>query len=197
MPTAEPGLVKNSCAARVGIFEAPDGRSVVNNFGQAEIENLGVAALGDENVRWLDVAVDDALFVRGLERVGDFDGEIERGIHGEWPAGDEVLERLALHEFHGDEQTIPFLGNFVNCADVGVVQCGSCARFAAKAFERLRIFREIVGEEFEGDGAAEVYVFGFVHDAHTPATEFFHDAVMRDGLAGERGRIGHLGVILG
>ena len=45
-------------------------------FGEAEVENFGVAALGDENIRRLDVAVDDALGVRGIERVGNFDGEV-------------------------------------------------------------------------------------------------------------------------
>ena len=45
---------------------------------EAEVENFGVAALGDENICGLDVAMDDAFGVRGVERVGDFDGERSR-----------------------------------------------------------------------------------------------------------------------
>ena len=53
---------------------------LLRHFGEAEIEDLGVAALGDENIRGLDVAMHDAFGVRGVERVGDFDGEIEQRI---------------------------------------------------------------------------------------------------------------------
>ena len=41
------------------------------DFRQPEIENLGVPALGHKNIRGLDVAMDDALRVRRIERVGD------------------------------------------------------------------------------------------------------------------------------
>ena len=45
------------------------------NLGEAEIENLCVAARGDEQIRRLDIAVDDAGIVRGLQRVDDLDCE--------------------------------------------------------------------------------------------------------------------------
>ena len=45
------------------------------DLGEAEIEHLGVAALGDENVGRLDVTVHNAFGMRGVERVGDLDGE--------------------------------------------------------------------------------------------------------------------------
>ena len=48
------------------------------DLGQSEVENLGVAALGDEHVRRLDVAVNDSLRVGGIERVGNFDGQREQ-----------------------------------------------------------------------------------------------------------------------
>ena len=51
------------------------------HFRQAEIENLGLAARGDENVRWLDVAVNDALRVRRIQRIGNLDGEVEDFVH--------------------------------------------------------------------------------------------------------------------
>ena len=48
---------------------------VAVHLGQAEIENLGVSALGDKDVSGLDVAVDDAFGVSGVERVRNLDGE--------------------------------------------------------------------------------------------------------------------------
>src|SRR5260370_1190757 len=43
----------------------------VQQLGQTEIENLGGAALGHENVGRLDVSMHDALFMRGTERVAE------------------------------------------------------------------------------------------------------------------------------
>ena len=47
-------------------------------LGEAEVEHLRLAALRDEDVRRLDVAVHDPARVRGLERVGDLRAEIEQ-----------------------------------------------------------------------------------------------------------------------
>ena len=52
----------------------------VGDLGQAEVQNLGVAALGDENVRGLDVAVNDSLGMRGVESVGDLDAETQKQL---------------------------------------------------------------------------------------------------------------------
>src|SRR5580698_2845747 len=73
------------------------------DFSQAEIENLGVAAFGDEDVGRLDIAVNDALSVGGIEGIGDFDGEVEEALHVYGTTRDQILESLALETFHGDE----------------------------------------------------------------------------------------------
>jgi hypothetical protein len=44
---------------------------------QTKIQNLHLAPIGDEDIRWLDVAVDDALGVGGVQRVGNLDPEVQ------------------------------------------------------------------------------------------------------------------------
>ena len=107
------------------------------NFRQAEVENLGVSALGDENVGGLDVAMDDAFAVRGVERVGDFDGQAEQDVHFQRTAGDAVLEGHAIQILHGDEGLAVLLADVVDGADVGMIERGSGPGFAPKALQGL------------------------------------------------------------
>ena len=62
-----------------------------------------MAAVGDENVGGLDVAMDDAFGVGGIEGIGDFDGDGEEGFDLDRAAGDAVLEGCAFEVLHGDE----------------------------------------------------------------------------------------------
>ena len=61
------------------------GRSwAVEYLGEAEIENLGVLVAGDEDIGRLDVAMNDALTVRGLQAFGDFDRERQQASLRPW-----------------------------------------------------------------------------------------------------------------
>jgi len=55
----------------------------------------------------------------------------------------------------------------------------------------------VLRKKFEGNSSAEGGIVGLVDLAHSAATEFFDDAVMRDGLADERILAWHLHLILG
>ncbi len=127
-----------------------------SDLRQAEIQYLGVPALGHEDVRRLDVAVDDAGSVSGVERVGDVDGDGEKNVRFQRTPGDAVLQRQPVQKFHGDERFAVLLVNFVDGADVGMVQSGGGLRFALEARQRLGIFSNLVGQELEGDKAMQL-----------------------------------------
>ena len=61
----------------------------INQLGQAEVEHFSVPALGDEDVGSLDVAMDDALGMSGIESFGDENPSVQRnqrvcnGVHCE------------------------------------------------------------------------------------------------------------------
>ena len=153
---------------------------------EAEIENLGVAARGDEKIRRLDVAMNDAFRVRRIERIGDFNGQRDGVFDLDGAAIDAVLERLPVEKFHGDERASAIFGNFVDGADVGMIQGRGGASFAAETFEGLRVLGDVVRQEFQRDEAAERNILGFIDNAHPPTAELFDDAEMRDGLANQR-----------
>ena len=75
------------------------------------------------------------------------------------------------------------LADFINSANVGMVQSGSGASFAAETLESVRVTDQIIGEELESNETAKVGVFGLVDDAHAAAAQLLNDAVVRNGFA--------------
>src|ERR1700732_3229783 len=102
------------------------------NFGQPEIKDLGVSALGHKNVRRLDVAMDYAFTVRRIERVSNLNTQRQDRFQLHGTAGNQVLERSPVKKFHDEKSASVFLANVVNGADVGMVESGSGLRFAAE-----------------------------------------------------------------
>ena len=128
----------------------------------------------------------DAFRVRGIERIGYFDGQLQQPLSLQRAAGNHVLQRDPIQVFHGDEPEAVVVRDLVDGADVGMVQGGGGPGFAAEAFQRLRIVRHFIGQELEGDEAAEHRVLGLVHHAHAAATQLLLDTVMGDDLADHR-----------
>src|SRR5579859_3202202 len=168
-----------------GVHRIPD-RSGAGNLCQAEIENFGMPAFGDENIGGLYVTMNDIFGVRGVQSVGNFDGNAEELVFFNGATGDEVLQGDAVEELHGDERTAVFFTNVIDRANVGMIERGSRLCLALESRERLRVTSHIVRQEFQGNKSLQASVFGFVNNSHAAAAEFFEDAVMRDSLAKHR-----------
>ncbi len=154
-----------------------------HDLRQSEVQNLGVAALGDKDVRWFDVAVDYALCVSSIQCVGDLDGQRQNYLGFHRSPADAMLQRYAIQKLHGDERLSVLLANVVDRTDIGVIQRGRSLRFTLKAGERLWVSGNIIGKELESDEAMQSRVLSLVDHTHPAATELLYDAVVRDGLA--------------
>jgi hypothetical protein len=84
--------------------------------------------------------------------------------------------------------------NFVNHADVGVIQRRGGLRFTLETAKGLRVLCNLIGQELQGHEAVEFHILSLVDHTHAPATELLNDAVMGNDLA-NHGR--NVGVILG
>jgi hypothetical protein len=137
-----------------------------------------LAALRDEDVGRLDVAMDDAFRVRRIKPIRNLRRDIHQrlGIHR--PSRDAMFERLAFEHFHGEIRPPFVLADLINSADIGMIQRGRRASLPLEAFESLRVGGKSVGQKFERDAAAEIEIFGFINDAHAASTEFREDAVV-------------------
>ena len=143
-----------------------------------------MAALGDEDVCGLDVAMDDAFAVGGIQRVGDFDGEPSRtSISSGRPA--MRCFSVTPSRYSMAMKAWPFcFADVVDGADVGMIQSGSGLRLAPEALERLTdLWATSSGRNFSATKRSQARVFGLVDDAHAAAAQLFDDAVVRDGLA--------------
>ena len=103
----------------------------------------------DEDIGGLDVAVDDARGVRGVERIGDFDKPRHQSFDRQQSLRQLVFESRAIEQFHDEERAAVLFANFVEGANIRVVEGRSRPGFAAKAFERLRVASELVRQEFD------------------------------------------------
>ena len=73
------------------------------------------------DVAGLEVAVDDAALVDGLEAGADLPAERHRLLGRQVAHGlDQVVERLALDELHADVEGTLHLAKVVDAADVGM-----------------------------------------------------------------------------
>src|SRR5579864_6526379 len=157
-------------------------------LGQSEVKNFGLPARRNENVRGLDIAMNDALAVSGVERIGNLDAEVEYGFIFQRFAENAVRQRLSLEILHGNKWLALVLPKVVNGTNIRMIEGGSGPRFAFKALESLRILCQAFRKKFERYTAAQAGVLGFVHDSHPSAAQFAKDAVMRD-VFGNDGQI--------
>jgi hypothetical protein len=132
------------------------------NLRQTEIENLGMAPLGDKNVRRLNVAVDDAFAMGGVESVG-------------------VLKSHAIQVLHRDKLLTLVVRDLVCGADWDGSK-RKRPRLATEPFEDLRVFGDFIRQKFQRHKAAERGVLGLVDHAHPAPAQLLDNAVMRDGL---------------
>src|SRR5579863_9640544 len=92
------------------------------HLGKSEVENLGVLALGDEDVGGLDVTVNDTAGMGSVESIGDFDAEREDGFELDGTSRDQMLQRGAVEVLHDEESASAILADVIDGANVGMIQ---------------------------------------------------------------------------
>ena len=65
-------------------------------LGEAEIQDLDLTPIGQKKIGRLDVAVQDALCVHGIERIGHLNGHVDYLADRQRPSRQQVTQRRAL-----------------------------------------------------------------------------------------------------
>ena len=152
---------------------------------EAEVQDLHHAAVSEEDVRRLDVAVDDTGRVRVLEAAGDLPGDVERGAERQRTARDASLQGLALVAGHHQvRQAVRRLANLVDGADVLVFERRSGAGLLEEATLGLGVLQRGGGQDLDRDVAAEPRILRPVHDTHGAGSELGEHLVGPEGGTG-------------
>ena len=81
--------------------------------------------------------MDDSGVMGGFERIGDLDRDLQNLRARQRLARDHVLEGVPLQQFHHDEGLPLELVNFVDGADVGMIEAGGGPGLALKSLQGL------------------------------------------------------------
>ena len=91
---------------------------------QSEIQHLHCAIRPQLDVRGLQIAMDDALFVRRFQRFGNLPGDRQCLVERDRPLRDAVGERRAFDQLHHESADAVRPFEAIDLRDVGMIQRG-------------------------------------------------------------------------
>ena len=177
-------------ASRVSVGEClrrHGGRIAFQRLGQTEIEDLDFAVAGEFDVGRFQIAVNDALFVRGFERVGDLAGDGESLVNRNGSRRDTFGERGPVDEFHHQRSDTAGFLKAVNSGDIGMVQRCQRLRFALEAGHAVGVLSESSGQYLDGHLAMQPGVLRAVDLTHSARADGREDFVGTEASSGGKG----------
>ena len=149
--------VASTCPGRLG------GR---RQLRETEVENLDAIAGAHKEVVGLQVAMDDALGMRGGQGVGDLDGEVERPVERQ-PAG--VHARSVVPSSSSETRYGAFVPSHIEDRhDAGVVQCGGGPGFLLEPPEPILVGRKDLRQHLQRDDLRELRIPGAINAPMPP-----------------------------
>ena len=136
---------------------------------QPEIHDLDPAARRQEHVRRLQIAVDDAALVGVRDGADDLHRDVERPLARRALGRDQLAERLTLDVLHHDKGPVAVLGDFVDRADVRMVEGRGRTRLRENARRPLSIVLGVY--ELDRDRPLQAAVERQIDRAHASCPE--------------------------
>ena len=109
-----------------------------------------MAPVGDKNVGRLDVTVNDA-FECAASSASAMSMASDRSFGFQRTPCNAMLQRYAVQKLHGDEYLAVLVINFVDRADVRMIERRCYLSLASKTGESLRVARKLIRQELESD----------------------------------------------
>ena len=153
-------------------------------LGQAKIQDLRLSAIRDEDVRWLDVSMDNPGGMRDIQGIGELRAQFQNFVAFEAPLFQKsCLECLSLDQFHHDEGLTFVLADFVNRTDVGMIESGGGAGLSFESRNPDRILAECVWENLNRNLAPQLLVLRPIHLSHATFSQGREDFIVSERCA--------------
>ncbi len=147
-------------------------------MGQAEVHDHRLAATIDHDVRWLQIAVHDAVVVRLLQRLGELaDGNQNLPHALRLGRIDEVRQQPSLDVGHRDVVLAVDVADVVDGTNPRVPKRGSRAGLAVEADQRLLLGIGREFRRFDRDLPLELGVLSEIDSSHRPLAQRANDLV--------------------
>ena len=158
----------------------------MRQLGEAEVQDLHPAVVGDEDVLGLQVPVDDPLLVRGGEAVDDLERVVDRSARGELASGDDLAQRLPFQQLLDDvgRARMGVRADVVDGSDVRVVQEPCGLRLLLEPAQAIGVGGERRRQDLDRHVAPEARVPGAVDLAHPPGPDGRENLVRAEPRAG-------------
>ena len=164
---------------------------VVKQAGDAEVEQLGRAVVGDHHIRWFQVAMHDELGVRMLHRLGDPDQQLDPRGDRRAGSGQMLVQRAADHVFEHQKGLVVCHAGIQQLGDARVVQPRQRRAFAGEAGRKLGSLHVSAKQLDCGPRVVQaIRAARQPHLAHAAFTDFCFQPPGAHAPAGQRGRVG-------
>ena len=133
----------------------------------------------------LDVAMDDAMFVRKAQTIGDLRGDMGYFFDRQHDAGIENFTQfLAFQELHRHIGHAFRAADVVDGDDIRMIEFAGRLHFALEALLEIDqfLFGEVEVDGFDRDRAVDERIYGLIDDAHGALTDFLDDHVAAEFL---------------
>ena len=150
-------------------------RILDRDAGDAKVEEL-CAVLGEKDVRRLQIAMQHAASMQRAERVKHVERNVDGIPNGKGTASDPCRQRLAVEQFHGDEQLAVMLADFVQLTNIRMTDACRGTRLAPQPFTCLLV-GELGTHGLERDRAPQAWVLGGIDHAHATFAKLVQNAV--------------------
>ncbi len=144
--------------------ELPDG---LDELGEPEVDDLYLIVAQDHDVCGLQIAVNDALFMRADEPPGDLLRDSKRARKRERALPQKLAQSFPLDELHDDEGHTVGLVDFVNDGDVGMLEGGRGLGLLDETALSVLVGDELRGKDFHRHFALQTEVEGAIDDSHS------------------------------
>ena len=135
-------------------------------LGESEIQNFDPPGPGDEQVLWLEVAMDNSLVVGGCQALKDLERVFGRLAHREQPAVHALAQGHSLQQLRDHEGRPLVRPHVEDRQNVGMVEDPGGARFQLEPVNAFGVVRELGRENLDRHLAAEAAIEGAIDLAH-------------------------------